>query len=138
MNSLKLIPLLGISFLLSCFTKSNQVDINKDFTSGLDQMKPKETKSVNKHDLPAYADETNFEILLKEERATFVVFGMVTNDYSDFERKYGIKVRTENCVITPGISKIALLNNRIISDYLNEKFSTDWKADLGMLPFGLN
>lgn len=138
MKSLKLIPLLGISLLLSCSTKSNQFEINQDFTSGLDQMKPKETKSVNKHDLPAYADETNFDMLLKEERATFVVFGMVTNDYSDFEKKYGIKVRTENCVITPGISKIALVNNRIISDYLNEKFSTDWKADLGMLPFGLN
>lgn len=29
---------------------------------------------------------------------------------------------------------IAILRN----DYLNEKFSTDWKADLGMLPFGMN
>lgn len=138
MNSLKLITLLGISFLLSCSTKSNRVDINQDFTAGLDQMKSKETKAVHRHDFLVYADETNLDLLLKEERATFVVFGMVTNDYSDFERKYGIKVRTENCVITPGISKIALVNNRIISDYLNEKFSTDWKADLGMLPFGLN
>lgn len=138
MNSLKLITLLGISLLLSCSTKSNQVDINQDFTAGLDQMKSKETKAVHRHDFLVYADETNLDMLLKEERATFVVFGMVTNDYSDFERKYGIKVRTENCVITPGISKIALVNNRIISDYLNEKFSTDWIADLGMLPFGLN
>ena len=85
-----------------------------------------------------YVTAENFDALLKEKSATLVVFGIVSNDYSDFEKKYGIKVKTENCVITPGISKIATVNNQIISQYLNEKFSNDWKSDLKFVPFGLN
>lgn len=101
-------------------------------------MKSSEMKNLQEDDFLVYADEKNFDVLLKEKRATLVLFGMVTNDYSDFEKKYGIKVKTENCVITPGISKTAMVNNQIISAYLNEKFDTEWKTDLHVLPFGLN
>ena len=85
-----------------------------------------------------YTNEENFEKLLEQKNISFVVFGMVTNDYSDFEKKYGVKVKTENCVISPGISKTATINNQMIANYLNEKFSTDWKDDLKIIPFGLN
>ena len=138
MNSSKLIPLLAILVLLSCTTKNSRIEINHNFTAGLDHMKPSETKNLQEDDFLVYADEKNFDMLLKEKRATLVLFGMVTNDYSDFEKKYGIKVKTENCVITPGISKTAMVNNQIISAYLNEKFDTEWKTDLHVLPFGLN
>ena len=101
-------------------------------------MKPSHQTEMNKVDFLTYADEDNLELLLEEKRVTFVVFGMVSMDYSDFEKKFGIKVKTENCVISPGISKIASLNNQLIAHYLNEKYTTAWKDDLKMIPFGLN
>ena len=155
MNTLKSIPAFSILFLFSCSTKTRNItsqtnltssldqtnqniNVKTDYSKGLNKMKPPKQTEVNKFDFPAYANEENLKLLLEENRASFVVFGMVSNDYSDFEKKYGIKVKTENCVISPGISKTAALNNQIIANYLNEKFNNDWKNDLEILPFGLN
>ena len=137
MNSLKLFPLLATILISSCSTKTQHLVIQNEFTAGLDEMKPSKNE-LKTSDFLRYATKENFETLLKNNSATLVVFGMVSNDYSDFEKKYGIKVKTENCVITPGISKIATINNQIISNYLNQKFSNDWKSDLKFVPFGLN
>lgn len=101
-------------------------------------MKPSPQTEINKVDFLTYADEDNLELLLEENRATFVIFGMVSNDYSDFEKKYGIRVKTENCVISPGISQTATLNNQLIAQHLTKKFTNVWKDDLKITPFGLN
>lgn len=155
MKSLKLTPAFAILFLFSCSTKTQNISSQNDLSSSLDQtnqninvknnyskglskMKPTNKNEVQASDFLLYADAENIEILLKENRASFVVFGMVSHDYSDFEKKYGIKVKTENCVITTGISKIAALNNHLISEYLNAKFNNEWKSDLNFVPFGLN
>ncbi len=137
MNSLKLLPVLATLIVSSCSTKTQHIVIQNEFTAGLDEMKLSKNE-LKTSDFLKYATAENFDALLKEKSATLVVFGIVSNDYSDFEKKYGIKVKTENCVITPGISKIATVNNQIISQYLNEKFSNDWKSDLKFVPFGLN
>ena len=155
MNSLKLIPAFAVLFLFSCSTKTRNISdetnlisnldqtnqiitVKTDYNKGLNKMKPSNQTEVDQFDFLTYANEENFEKLLEQKNISFVVFGMVSNDYSDFEKKYGIKVKTENCVISPGISKTATLNNQMIANYLNEKFSNDWKDDLKIIPFGLN
>lgn len=155
MNSLKLIPAFTVLFLFSCSTKTRNISdetnlisnldqtnqnifVKTEYDKGLNKMKPSKQTEVDQSDFLTYANEENFEKLVEQKNISFVVFGMVSNDYSDFEKKYGIKVKTENCVISPGISKTATLNNQMISIYLNEKFSNDWKDDLKIIPFGLN
>lgn len=152
MKYLPLTGLLGTLVIVSCSIKNpketaqinlgthldQKIQVKNDYAKGLNKIKPTKNIEVQKADFLAYATAENFELLLKENRASFVVFGIVNNDYSDFEKKYGIKVKTENCVITPGISQIAMINNLLISNYLNKKFSTEWKSDLKMLPFGLD
>ena len=155
MNSLQLITAFAVLFLFSCSTKrqnisdetnlisnldqTNQnITVKTDYNKGLNKMKASKQTEVDQFDFLTYANEENFEKLLEQKNVSFVVFGMVTNDYSDFEKKYGIKVKTENCVISPGISKTATVNNQMIATYLNEKFSNDWKDDLKIIPFGLN
>ena len=129
---------LSILLLFSCSTKMQKSPIQNGFRSSIDQIKPSEKTNIHEADFLKYSNADNFEYLLKENKASFVVFGMVSNDYSDFEKKYGIKVKTENCVISPGISQLATLNNQIISNYLNDQFKDAWKADLEIIPFGLN
>lgn len=155
MNSLKLIPAFAVLFLFSCSTKTRNISdetnlisnldqtnqkitVKTEYNKGLNKMKPSNQTEVDQFDFLTYANEENFEKLLEQKNVSLVVFGMVSNDYSDFEKKYGVKVKTENCVISPGISKTATLNNQMIATYLNEKFSTDWKDDLKIIPFGLN
>lgn len=155
MNSLKLIPAFAVLFLFSCSTKTRNISdetnlisnldqtnhniiVKTEYNKGLNKMIPSNQTEVDQFDFLTYANEENFEKLLEQKNISFVVFGMVTNDYSDFEKKYGVKVKTENCVISPGISKTATINNQMIANYLNEKFSTDWKDDLKIIPFGLN
>ena len=155
MNSLKLIPAFAVLFLFSCSTKTQNISdetnlisnldqtnqniiVKTEYNKGLNKMKPSKQTEVDQFDFLTYANEENFEKLLEQKNISFVVFGMVSNDYSDFEKKYGIKVKTENCVISPGISKTATVNNQMIATYLNEKFSNDWKNDLKIIPFGWN
>lgn len=138
MNSLKIISTLALLILFSCTTKNQSIDNQNEFTTGLDQIKPSNKSVVKAVDFFRYGTAENFELLIRENRASFVVFGMASNDYSEFEEKYGIKVKTENCVILPGTSQLAVANNLIISNYLTEKYNDDWKSDLKMMPFGLN
>lgn len=155
MKSLKITTAFALFFLLSCSTKnkhlrnqdnltfnlnptSTKTNTKNDLHKGLNKMKPFKNTELQNSDFLTYANNDNFEYLLKENNAALVVFGMVSNDYAAFEKKYGIKVKTENCVISPGISKLATANNLIISNYLTEKFENDWKTDLEIMPFGLN
>ena len=138
MKILNLFTVFAISLLFSCTSKTENLRIQNNFTTSLDQMNDSRKNVGHEIDFLMYADENNLETLLKENKASFVLFGMVNHDYSLFEKKYGIIVKTENCVISPGISKLATINNRIISKYLNNKFDKNWKEDLAITPFGLH
>ena len=155
MDSLNLIAAFAVLLLFSCSTKTRNISdetnlisnldqtnqnifVKTEYNKGLNKMKPSNQTEVDQFDFLTYANEENFEKLLEQKNVSFLVFGMVSNDYSDFEKKYGVKVKTENCVISPGISKTATVNNQMIANYLNEKFSNDWKDDLKIIPFGLN
>lgn len=138
MKTSKILLILAPFLLLSCSTKTQNRSKQNDFNKGLKKMKPSEKTEVASYDVLTYVNDENFDQLLKKNNVAFVVFGMVSNDYSDFEKKYGIKVKTENCVITPGMSKIAKTNNLIIFNYMTEKYKEDWKSDLPIIPFGLN
>ena len=113
MNFLKLIPAFAVLLLFSCSTKTRNISDETNLISNLDQtnqnitvktvynkglnkMKPSNQTEVDQFDFLTYANEENFEKLLEQKNISFVVFGMVSNDYSDFEKKYGIKVKTEN------------------------------------------
>lgn len=133
MKFLKSFPIL-IILLFSCSQKAQKISIQKDFTPKLEPLNS--SKKIN--NLPLFANDANFNQLLKENKLAFVVFGIVADDYSAFEKKYGIKVKTENCVVMPNISKLASKNNLIIEKYLNQKFQHNWKSDLKFIPFGIN
>lgn len=85
----------------------------------------------------SYANSGNIQDLVKSNKAQFIVFGIVSEDYTEFKEKYGVGVKTENCVITSYLSKVARENNEIVAQYLNENFGTSWKEDLKIIPFGL-
>lgn len=97
MNSLKIISAIAILVLCSCSPKPKHLSIQNEFTSGLDQMKPSKKNEAQASDFLSYADKENFKLLLKEKRASSVVFGMVSNDYSEFEKKYGKSKNRELC-----------------------------------------
>lgn len=84
-----------------------------------------------------YASEKNWQQLLKEDRLKFIHLGFAPVHVKEFYEKYKIDVKNEGCVITPVISSAAEHNNRIVANYLTSKFGTEWKKDLGFLPFGV-
>lgn len=103
MNSTKLLSSFTVLFMFSCSTKTNTRDIQNDLTSnltatnqniifktdfsrGLKKLKPSRKTEINNYNFLTYADKDNLELLLRENRASFVVFGIVSDDYSDFER----------------------------------------------------
>ena len=95
-----------------------------------------EKKSMEISDIK-FADEKNFETLLKAKNLQFIQFGIATQNHKNFTEKYGIKILYEGCVITPFLSEKATLNNKLIAEYLTKKYGENWKKDLGFLPFGL-
>ena len=137
MKPLKSIPVLLILFLISCSDKNETFAPQNILNPGIENLRPKKEKNFDAKN-SQYADAKNIIKLIKKKKASFIIFGMVSDDYSAFEKKYGIKVKTENCVILPNISKLATENNKIISKYLSQKFQDDWKSDLKIVPFGLN
>lgn len=84
-----------------------------------------------------YATDENIKNLVENNSAEFIIFGIVSEDDTNFKEKYGIGVKAENCVITPYLSNLAKENNKTIANYLNKNFGTSWKADLKITPFGL-
>lgn len=138
MKSCSFASFFTITLLASCTSKHESISVQTNFNAGLDHQNSPKKMQVTKHDLPTYATVANFETLLKENRANLIVFGMVSHDYSDFEKKYGVALKTENCVISPGIGLIATNNNKIIARYLDQKFGTRWRTDLQIVPFGLD
>ena len=122
---------------MSYSDKNQTFSAQNKFNFGIENFKPENREKLNVKHLQ-YADEENIINLLKEKKASFIIFGTASDDYSVFEKKYGIKVKTENCVVMPNISKLSIENNRIISKYLSQKFQDRWKSDLKIVPFGLD
>lgn len=83
------------------------------------------------------ATEKNFQELLKSKNLQFVHFGFVSHENPDFEKKYGVLIKNEGCVITPIISEKVIKNNQLIASYLTKIFGDSWRKDLGFLPYGL-
>lgn len=70
----------------------------------------------------------------------FVMYGIdnsIPDEYIAFQKKYGIELVKENCVIDPLSFKKATENNQIIANYLYKKYGDDWLLDLGSKPFGI-
>ena len=61
----------------------------------------------------------------------------IPEDYKKFKKNYGIGLIKENCVIDPLSFKKARENNRMIFDYLNKKYGTEWIKELNSKPFGI-
>lgn len=84
-----------------------------------------------------FADDKNFENLLKARKLNFIHFGFVSRENPEFTKKYGIGIANDGCSITPDLSEKATLNNQLIAKYLTKNYGETWKKDLGFLPFGL-
>ena len=95
-------------------------------------------KNINNVELPMYATKENLQNLLDSQKAAFVHFGFLPYYDKELEKKYGIKIINEGCVITPILQKTAKLNNILIADYLTTKFGLGWKNDLKIKPLGLD
>jgi hypothetical protein len=69
----------------------------------------------------------------------FIMHGIdnsIPDEYIAFQKKYGISLKKENCVLDP-LSLKTTENNQIIANYLNKKYGDSWMLDLTIKPFGL-
>lgn len=73
----------------------------------------------------------------KRNTVHFVQFGIMSKIHKEFEKKYGIAVQYENCVVSKYLSEKAKQNNILVAKKLTQKFGNAWKKDLGFLPYGL-
>jgi hypothetical protein len=70
----------------------------------------------------------------------FIMHGIdnsIPDEYIAFQKKYGIGLKKENCVLDPLSFKRTIENNQIIANYLNNKYGNSWMLDLTVKPFGL-
>ena len=91
MTAFKLLTISSILILASCSTKTDYTKVDHHFNSSLDLIEAFKGEKVATFDNTRYATAENFEVLLKEQKATFVVFGMVSNDYSDLKKNMGLR-----------------------------------------------
>ncbi len=116
-------------FLFSCSTNQRKVHY---YTFNIHEESREKTELLP----PSIATQENFDQLLQEKKLTFVTYGIMAQDYTAFEEKYGIRIKTENCVIPPD-PELVVKNNALIASYLTKEFGSGWKNDLRLLPFGL-
>lgn len=86
---------------------------------------------------PLYADTESFERLLEQNKLVFFTYGLISHNYAEFEKKYGVRIKSENCVIPPSIQPITK-NNLLIAEYLTKEYGDGWKAELPLLPLGVD
>ena len=85
-----------------------------------------------------YANEENVDELCEAGELKIITFGIVSNDYSEFEKKYGIIVKTEGCMAAPHLLSAVADNNLAMADFLTKRYGDAWKTDLGFIPLGIN
>jgi hypothetical protein len=84
--------------------------------------------------------DEQIEQTIADGNLNFIIHGIdnsIPIEYIKFKEKYGIGLIKENCVIDPLSFKRATENNRMISDYLNNKYGEDWLNELPTKPFGI-
>lgn len=141
-NSKIVFPILGILtfFLISMTKKNSEVKVGvTQNTLKADTILIKNKKSNKTYTVESFqfVNEDNLKFLVKEQKAAFVHYGFTPYYNEAFEKKYGIKIRNEGCIISPEIISLVTKNNQILANYLTGKFGEGWKKDLGITPFGL-
>lgn len=84
--------------------------------------------------------DEQIEKRISEGTLNFIMHGIdrsISREYMIFKKKYGIGLIKKNCVIDPLSFKEASENNKIIFDYLNKKYGTEWLNELKEKPFGI-
>lgn len=116
--------------LCSCTQNNGSETLQNNFPAG-----PAHFRTVGEADgrldYP-YVNRESIGQMISEGRASFIIFGIVSHDYTFFEKKYGIRIKTENCVRSSSVLKNAVENNRLIAHYLTTKYQDKWKEDLSI------
>ena len=82
----------------------------------------------------------NFEVKKSEEYGmNFIIHSVSPKPINsqDFQEKFGIGIKFQNCLVDPLSYKKAVEHNKYIVEFLNEKFGNVWKKDLPTKPFGV-
>ena len=92
-------------------------------------------KEIENHPIVLVTTE-NLEHTLANKQAAFIINAIHNGfDTKPFEKKYGVRIKIENCVVMPNIQEKA--NNQILAKYLTEKFGEIWKKEIPVLPMNL-
>ena len=109
--------------------KNNQITIRlQEKGKAFQYSKEKNSYSFSMKNVKAKSDQPYF------------IFNGINNtpiDFENFKEKYGVGMRTENCVVDPFTLKETIQHNKAIVKYLNEKFGDQWLEDLPAKPFGI-
>ncbi len=84
--------------------------------------------------------DKQIENQIANKTLNFVMNGIdnsIPKEYVLFKEKYGIGLVKENCVIDPVSLKKTRKHNKMIFDYLNKKYGTEWQTELKNRPFGI-
>ncbi len=84
--------------------------------------------------------DQQIEQQISEGKISFIIHSMdnaILEEYVKFEKKYGISVVIQNCVIDPISYKKTTKHNKIIYNYLNKKYGKTWLSKLVIKPFGI-
>jgi hypothetical protein len=84
--------------------------------------------------------EEQIEQQIAAGQVHFIMHGIdnsIPDEHIVFQKKYGISLKKENCVLDPLSFKRTTENNQIIANYLNKKYGDGWLLDLDVKPFGL-
>ena len=100
-----------------------------------DTVKTREIQhNQQKVDLPVYATLENINFLMKQQKAVVFHYGFAPVYNPEFEKKYGVKIMNQGCVIMPAEQELHQKNNLNVSNFLTKKFGDVWKQELGFLP----
>ncbi len=86
--------------------------------------------------LPTVATFDNIDFLMKEKKAVIYHYGFAPVYNAEFEKKYGVKIVNQGCVVMPGENDKSDKNNLVVSEFLTKNFGEAWKKDLGFQLFG--
>jgi hypothetical protein len=117
--------------------KKNTITIR--LVENKDKMEPTSGFLQSVSDKNTLTDE-QFEQKIGSGQLYFIIHSLdssIPTEYLDFEKKYGISLIKENCVIDPISSKKEREKNQIIADYLDRKYGDIWRKDLPAKPFGV-
>lgn len=121
------------------------VRINKNNNTITIQLKEKNQLNSGLNHASPINLETNLTDEQIEERIAkgtlnFIIHaidGSIPEEYIKFKEKYGIGLIKENCAMHPMSFNKANLNNRMIFNYLNRIYGTDWLNELKVKPLGI-